>query len=80
MYEQFAHAIHQKYPQLVVEGENYPAPSLYMSIAQFLNVAKFILIFLILSGSNPFTVLNMETPNYWTWAIENKVRKKGLCY
>lgn len=32
-----------------------------------------ILIVMIVSGQNPFTYLNMQTPNVYNWAIQNKV-------
>lgn len=73
VFEQFAHTIQQKYPQLRVEGDNYPPPSLNQMIAQFLSFAKLALIVLIISGQNPFEWCNMATPSVFSWCIQNKI-------
>lgn len=73
MYEQFAAAIHQKYPQLTVEGSNYPPPPLNAQLASILSMVKFVVIGIIISGINPFQQFGMETPNFFIWASENKV-------
>lgn len=73
MYEQFANAIHQKYPGLQIEGENFPPPSLQAAAAQLLGLAKIIFIVLIVANQNPFTWFNMNTPGLYSWAQENKV-------
>ena len=73
MYEQFAHAIQQKYPDLIVEGDNYPPPPMKAYFTQLLGFVKLALIVLIVSGQNPFTWINMDTPNAYNWALQNKV-------
>lgn len=73
MYEQFAHAIQQKYPDLMVEGDNYPPPPMKAYFTQFLSVLKLALIVLIVSGQNPFAWFNMETPNVYNWGLQNKI-------
>ncbi len=56
-----------------IEGENYSPASYKVYIAQFLSTFKMIVIGFILFGQNPFTYLNMATPNFFTWALENKL-------
>ena len=73
VYEQFAYAIQQKYPDLHVEGDNYPPPTPQAILSQVLGITKIILIILVATGQNPFTWLNMQTPSVFAWAIENKV-------
>lgn len=73
MYEQFAYAIHQKYPELNIEGDNFPPPTMRTMLSQILGMAKFIFIILIATGQNPFTWINQQTPNIYKWAIENKI-------
>lgn len=73
MFEEFAEIIQQKYPALKIMGDNYPPPLMHAYAAQFLGVAKFILLIAILSGQNPFVWFGMEAPGFYTWAIENKV-------
>ena len=73
MFEQYAHALHERFPALTIEGDNYPPPPAQAAFAQFLSIFKLLLIVMVVSGQNPFTLLNMETPNVFTWAQENKV-------
>ena len=40
----------------------------------FTDIVKIALLIAIASGQNPFAYLNMETPNIYSWALENKVR------
>ena len=77
VYEQFSYALQQKYPDLHIVGDNYPPGPLRATSSQILGFAKLILIGLVVSGQNPFAWLNMNTPNYWTWATDNKVK---VCY
>lgn len=74
MFEQYSAALRDRFPGLMIEGDNYPPPPVKAFIAQALNFAKLVFIGLIVSGMNPFTYLNLQTPNIYTWAIENKVR------
>lgn len=73
MYEQFAHAIQQKYPDLKLEGENYPPPPLRSLLSQVLGIGKLLILALVVSGQNPFNWLNMNTPSVWSWANDNKI-------
>ena len=74
VYEQFATAIQQKYPELFIEGDNYPPPPLRFYLAQILTFTKMAVMLMIIMGQNPFTYFNMDTPNIYAWAIDNKVR------
>lgn len=73
MFEQYAQALHERFPGLKIEGDNYPPPAPKAMLAQVLSVAKLVLIALIVSGYNPFTFLNVATPSVYTWATENKM-------
>lgn len=73
MFEQFAYAIQQKYPDLVIQGDVYPPTTVRAYIAQALNIAKLIFILLLISGQNPFPWFQLETPQLYTWAMENKI-------
>lgn len=73
MFEQYAHALNERFPALTIEGDNYPPPPTRAALAQFLSIFKLLLIVMVVSGQNPFTLLNMETPNIFTWAQENKI-------
>ena len=73
MFEQFSRAIQQKYPDLIIQGENYPPTELNAYLAQAISLLKFAIIILLVSGQNPFAWLRIETPSIYTWAIENKI-------
>ena len=79
MFDQFAYAIQQKYPELIIHGDVYPPTAVNTLIAQVINISKIIIILLVVSGQNPFTWLQMETPGIYTWAVENKVRLLFYC-
>jgi len=73
VFDQFAYAIQQKYPELIIHGDVYPPTTVNTLIAQVISIAKIIIILLVVSGQNPFTWLQMETPGIYTWAVENKM-------
>jgi selT/selW/selH-like putative selenoprotein len=73
VFEQYAQALHERFPTLMIVGDNYPPPVLRSAFAQALGILKFILIGLVVTGYNPFPTLNIQTPNIYSWAIENKV-------
>lgn len=79
MFEQYAQALQDRFPELNIEGDNYPPPAPKALIAQVLSFAKLGFIVLIVSGINPFAFLNMPTPSFYTWAIENKVSRTKNC-
>ena len=73
MFDQFAYAIQQKYPELIIQGDVYPPTTLNASIAQAIGLLKLIIIMLVVSGQNPFTWFQVDTPGLYSWALENKV-------
>jgi len=73
VFEQYAHALNERFPALTIVGDNYPPPVARASFAQVLGIIKFILIGLIVTGYNPFPALNMETPSAFSWALDNKL-------
>jgi len=73
VFEQFASAIQEKFPDLVVRGMNYPPPPVRAYSAQGLSFLKLALIVCIAVGQNPFVWMNMTTPNVFYWAMNNKI-------
>ncbi|ESO92890.1 hypothetical protein LOTGIDRAFT_120388, partial [Lottia gigantea] len=72
-FDQYAEAIHQRFPGITIEGGQYPAPSMRALIAQILSIAKLVIIGFVVSGHNPFTLLNIPTPSVYEWATQNKI-------
>nr|SVE74446.1 EOG090X0DP2 [Daphnia barbata] len=72
VFEQYAAILQQKYPSLAIEGENHPPPFMNQKIAQFLGIVKIVLILLIISGTNVFGHLGVQTPSVWEWTQQNK--------
>nr|SVE86390.1 EOG090X0DP2 [Daphnia similis]SVE87018.1 EOG090X0DP2 [Daphnia similis]SVE87641.1 EOG090X0DP2 [Daphnia similis]SVE88272.1 EOG090X0DP2 [Daphnia similis] len=72
VFEQYAAILEQKYPSLAIEGENHPPPFLNQKIAQFLGIVKILLILLVVSGTNIFQHLGVQTPSVWEWTQQNK--------
>ena len=73
VFEQFANAIQQKYPDLKIEGDHYPPPPTNQIIVNIISATKIALIILVVSGQNPFPWFGMETPSAYTWALTNKI-------
>jgi len=64
--------LHQKYPQLVIEGDNYPPDPWKWQLANFFSYTKLALIICIIASINPFNFTGIETPAVFAWAQENK--------
>lgn len=78
MFEQYSDALHQRYPGLQIEGDNYPPPPLKSYLAQAFSVSKMLFIVCIIMSTNPFTWFGMETPQLYAYALENKVGELGI--
>ena len=73
-FEQYSQAIHARYPEIKIVGENYTPETYKLYLAQGLSFLKILILACVLLGQNPFAYLNMPTPNAFLWAQENKVR------
>jgi len=73
VFEQYAGILHQKYPTLMIEGDNYPPATWKWQLAQFLSYAKMVLIICIVASINPLNYTGIQTPNVLAWAMENKL-------
>jgi len=56
-----------------VEGDHHPPPPLRAYAAGALNLLKIVVLVLIIAGQDPFRMLGLPTPSYWTWAVDNKM-------
>ena len=72
VFEQYAGLLQQKYPNLAIEGDNYPPIPWKSILAQVLSYAKLALIVSILASFNPFVYFG-ETPGVFAWALQNKL-------
>jgi len=73
VFEQYRQLLNQRYPSLRIEGTNYPPTALKFGLAQALSVLKIVAIILVALGRNPFDYFGMETPQFFTWALNNKI-------
>ncbi len=73
MFEQYSQLITQRYPDIKIIGENHLPESWKMYVAQFFSTVKILIIGLIVFGQNPFQYFQMNTPQVFIWATENKV-------
>ncbi|CAJ0956331.1 unnamed protein product, partial [Mesorhabditis belari] len=72
-FDQYSQFIHEKYPNMQVEGQNYPTAPWKSYLAQFLGIFKLALIASVISGSNPFERLGFGYPTILQWAHNNKL-------
>ncbi|KAJ8338564.1 hypothetical protein SKAU_G00375300 [Synaphobranchus kaupii] len=73
VFQEYSRAISQLYPDIRIEGENYPPKPVNKYIANFVSYFKLLAIALIVSGQNPFAFLGIDTPRIWFWSQDNKV-------
>lgn len=73
MFEQYAAILHQKYPEISVEGDMYPPPDYKVLLARAMGAVKMLLIICILGSVNIFNFLGLQEPSWWTWCTRNKL-------
>uniref|UniRef100_A0A3Q3VV69 Selenoprotein T n=1 Tax=Mola mola TaxID=94237 RepID=A0A3Q3VV69_MOLML len=72
VFQDYSRAISQLYPDIRIEGENYP-PTPFNFVGNLISYLKLLSIPLIISGQNPFILLGLATPRAWTWSQDNKI-------
>ncbi|VDM60689.1 unnamed protein product [Angiostrongylus costaricensis] len=72
-YEQFSMAVHEKYPEMPIEGSNYPADKWKEYLAHTINILKIAAIAMIITGRNPFLNIGLGEPAILLWAQSNKI-------
>ncbi|KAK6034252.1 selT/selW/selH selenoprotein [Cooperia oncophora] len=72
-YEQFSMAVREKYPEMPIEGSNYPPAKWKEYLAHAINILKITAIAAIVSGSNPFQLIGLGEPSIMQWAHSNKI-------
>jgi len=65
--------IQQNFPEIEVQGENYPPPPVQSHLASALGLLKIAFILCVVSGYNVFELAGMQAPQFMTWAWENKL-------
>ncbi|KAH9278842.1 SelT-like protein [Echinococcus granulosus] len=79
-YEELAHIVVQRYPILNIEGTTYPPPQWRAFAAKIVTTLKFLFLALVIAGINPFPYFGLGTPNFMTYANENKVSVCLMCF
>ncbi|XDV36883.1 hypothetical protein PO909_006598 [Leuciscus waleckii] len=70
---EYSRSISQLYPDIRIEGENYPPKPINKYLGNFISYFKLLAIALIVTGQNPFQMFGMDTPRIWSWGQENKI-------
>ncbi|KAL7886130.1 hypothetical protein AOLI_G00064250 [Acnodon oligacanthus] len=73
VFQEYSRSINQLYPDIRIEGENYPPKPVNKYVANFISYFKLLAIALIVTGQNPFQMLGVDTPRVWSWTQENKI-------
>uniref|UniRef100_A0A3B5M7K8 Selenoprotein T n=1 Tax=Xiphophorus couchianus TaxID=32473 RepID=A0A3B5M7K8_9TELE len=73
VFQEYSQAISQVYPDIRIQGENYPPTPLNRLVGNLVSYLKLLSILLIISGQNPFPLLGTDTPAVWTWTQNNKI-------
>uniref|UniRef100_A0A3B4UWE2 Selenoprotein T n=1 Tax=Seriola dumerili TaxID=41447 RepID=A0A3B4UWE2_SERDU len=73
VFQDYSHTISKLYPDIRIEGENYPPTPFNRCVGNLISYLKLLSILLIVSGQNPFLLLGLETPRAWTWSQDNKI-------
>uniref|UniRef100_T1J566 Selenoprotein T n=1 Tax=Strigamia maritima TaxID=126957 RepID=T1J566_STRMM len=80
VFEQYASLIQDKYPNIIISGDNFPPPTHRLQLAQILGIGKLILIVLIVSSVNPFDFMGADTPSVYRWFLNNKLYSCMMIY
>ncbi|EYB94304.1 hypothetical protein Y032_0173g408 [Ancylostoma ceylanicum] len=72
-FEQFSMAVRDKYPEMPVEGSNYPPVKWKEYLAHTINILKIAAIAVVITGRNPFLSFGMGEPAILQWAQSNKI-------
>ena len=73
VFGQYYNILREKYPDLLVLGDNYPPPAWRMIFAQCLGLVKLLLIISVALGFNVWTYFRMAPPSWFNWLLENKI-------
>uniref|UniRef100_A0A3Q3B5K3 Selenoprotein T n=1 Tax=Kryptolebias marmoratus TaxID=37003 RepID=A0A3Q3B5K3_KRYMA len=73
VFQEYSNAISQVYPDIRIQGENYPPTPFNRYVGNLISYLKLLSILLIISGQNPFHLLGHDTPAVWTWTQNNKI-------
>uniref|UniRef100_A0A0N4ZJ32 SelT-like protein n=1 Tax=Parastrongyloides trichosuri TaxID=131310 RepID=A0A0N4ZJ32_PARTI len=72
-FTQYQTIILEKYPNIVIEGENYSPVYWKSSMAQIIGIIKFAFIFLIVTGKDPLMIVGISIPTLSNWLLTNKI-------
>ena len=77
MFEEYAQFIHQNFPMVRIEGDNYPPPRPRQMLASVISVVKLAVMAVVLLGERLqiWENLNIDPPQAYIWATQNKVRR-----
>lgn len=73
MFQEYSRSISQLYPDIRIQGENYPPTPFNRCVGNLISYLKLLAILLVVSGQNPFVLLGLDTPRAWTWSQDNKI-------
>ncbi|CAD6187430.1 unnamed protein product [Caenorhabditis auriculariae] len=71
-FDQFSSFVKEKYPDMQIEGANYPPAGYKAYLAQALNIVKMAMFAVILTGSNPFATFGFGYPAFLQYLHGNK--------
>lgn len=72
-FQDYKSIINEKYPEIVVEGENYSPPGYNAFLAKALGIGKLLVLMCIVSGINLFNSFGQPEPSWWKWCVDNKL-------
>ncbi|CAL2045043.1 unnamed protein product [Caenorhabditis brenneri] len=77
---QFSDLANEKYPDILIDGDNF-APALWKTyLAQAIGIVKSVLLIIIMTGTNPFETLGFGYPQLLQRAHNNKLSFGMLLY
>ncbi|CAG7829431.1 unnamed protein product [Allacma fusca] len=72
--------IQERYPEIMLEAGSFPPPPPRQYLAQFISLAKFLILGCIIMNINPFEYLGLGRPNLWMWVTQNKIYASLMCF
>lgn len=65
--------IHDKYPEIVINGGNYDPPGMNVYLSKIILITKIVLIIGIMSSFDVAGILGQPAPGWWKWCTDNKL-------
>jgi len=77
VFQQYSQILGEQFPEVAVNGDNYPPPGVRLQLAHLIGALKMAVLIMLAISFDPWAYLGHEvagpTPNFYLWALDNKI-------